>query len=192
MKKQISSIMLAIVIATFNACAQEKHEHPTQKENAPVKTDAAQAANPNAATSIKEIVSRYLDMKNAFVSDNTNEAATAGKALESAFKSFNKKSLNEKQAKVYADIEDDAREHAEHIGANGGNIEHQREHFVMLSKDMYDLVKALGSPQPLYKFFCPMANEGKGAFWLSEFKETKNPFFGKQMLTCGSVKEEIK
>jgi len=24
-----------------------------------------------------------------------------------------------------------------------------------------------------------MANERKGAFWLSEFKETKNPYFGK-------------
>ncbi len=148
MKKQISSVMFAIIIATFNACAQEKHEHQNQNESPAVKINTAQAANPNEVTSIKEIVSHYLEMKNAFVSDNTNEAATAGKNLESAFKSFDKKSLNEKQKKVYDDIEDDAREHAEHIGANGGNIEHQREHFIMLSKDMYDLVKALGIPQP--------------------------------------------
>ena len=34
---------------------------------------------------------------------------------------------------------------AEHIGENPDKLEHQREHFVMLSKDIYDLVKTFGS-----------------------------------------------
>jgi hypothetical protein len=37
-----------------------------------------------------------------------------------------------------------------------------------------------------------MANNGKGAFWLSETKDIKNPYMGKAMLTSGSIKEEIK
>lgn len=193
MKKQ-NLIMYAIVIAILGACGEEKKEHQDKKENPAAKTNTAQSAtaNTNASTSIKEIVSRYLDLKNAFVSDNTKEAAAAGKALEASFKNFDKKNLDARQIKVYDDVEDDAREHAEHIGANGGNIEHQREHFDILSKDIYDLVKEFGSEQPLYKFFCPMANDGKGAVWLSEYKETKNPYYGKKMMTCGEVKEEIK
>lgn len=184
--------MYAIIVATFSACAQEKKKNPDMNENTVVKTDTAQKASVNTATAIKEIIDRYIDLKNALVNDNTNQAAAKGKALESAFKNFDKKDLTAKQKKIYDDVEDDAQEHAEHIGANGGNIEHQREHFVMLSKDIYDLVKAFGSEQPLYEFFCPMANDGKGAMWLSEYKEVKNPYFGKKMMTCGSVKEEIK
>ena len=144
------------------------------------------------AVSIREILTAYLQMKNAFTQDNSSGAAEAGKKLESAIKNFDKSALTPVQKKTYEDVEADAREHAEHIGANSGNLAHQREHFVILSKDIYDLVKTFGAGQVLYKDFDPMANNGKGAFWLSEMKEIKNPYMGKAMLTSGSVKEEIK
>jgi Protein of unknown function (DUF3347) len=150
------------------------------------------ANSTQSRVSIKEFVSSYLQMKNAFAEDNSSGAATAGKKLEAAFKNFDKSSLTTAQKKTYEDVETDAREHAEHIGKNGWNIAHQREHFVLLSKDIYDLVKAFGGGQVLYRDFDPMANNGKGAFWLSETKDIKNPYMGKAMLTSGSVKEEIK
>jgi hypothetical protein len=37
-----------------------------------------------------------------------------------------------------------------------------------------------------------MSNNGKGAFWISETKEIKNPYMGKAMFTSGSIKEELK
>jgi hypothetical protein len=161
----------------------------------PVKSEPTETATTTATSatvSVKEIVSAYLQLKDAFTNDNTNDAATEGKALEAAFKSFDKSALTAEQKKTFEDIESDAREHAEHIGANAGKIAHQREHFDMLSKDMYDLVKAFGAGQTLYKDFCPMYNDNKGAIWLSESKEIKNPYFGKSMSTCGTVKEELK
>jgi len=161
------------------------------------KTDSAAltttlASDAKNTVSIKVIVNAYLQMKNAFTEDNSTVAASAGKQLEAAFKNFDKTALTAAQMKTYEDVEADAREHAEHIGANGGNIVHQREHFELLSKDIYDLIKEFGGGQVLYKDFDPMFNNGKGAFWISETKEIKNPYMGKAMLTSGSVKEEIK
>ncbi len=145
------------------------------------------------AASSKAIVDGYLALKNDLAADKSQEAAAAATALEATFKNFDKTALTAEQKKTYEDIEEDAREHAEHIGSNAGNIEHQREHFAMLSKDMYDLVKAFGSAgQPLYQDFCPMYDKNKGAIWLSETKEIANPYYGKKMYTCGQVKEEIK
>jgi hypothetical protein len=149
-------------------------------------------ADAKNAVSIKEIVTAYLQLKNALTEDNSTGAATAGKKLVEALKNFDKSALTPAQKKTFEDVEADASENAEHIGANGGKIEHQREHFVLLSKDIYDLVKAFGGGQVLYKDFDPMANNGKGAFWISETKEIKNPYMGKAMLSSGSVKEEIK
>jgi len=157
-----------------------------------VKFTTSPVTDAKNTVSIKEILTAYLQMKNAFTEDNSTGAATAGKKLEASFKNFDKSALTDAQKKTYEDVEADAREHAEHIGANGGNIAHQREHFELLSKDIYDLVKAFGGGQVLYRDFDSMYNKGKGAYWLSETKEIKNPYMGKAMLTSGSIKEEIK
>jgi hypothetical protein len=124
--------------------------------------------------------------------DNGKEAAAAGDAIVAVLAKADTKSLSKEQLKSYIDIADGLKENAEHIGANAGKIEHQREHFEMLSKDLEDLIKAFGNGgQTLYKDFCPMANDGKGAIWISEVKEIKNPYLGGKMPTCGSVKETI-
>jgi hypothetical protein len=198
MKKII--LGLAIATTTLTSCNSNKS---TESQNLSNRTQSiSQTDNANLApssvieakntVSIKEIVSAYLQMKNALTEDNSTGAASAGKKLEAAFKNFDKSSLTTTQKKTYEDVEADAIEHAEHIGTNGGNIAHQREHFELLSKDIYDLVKAFGGGQVLYWNFDSMFNKGKGAYWLSETKEIKNPYMGKAMLTSGSIKEEIK
>ncbi|ATP55600.1 hypothetical protein CPT03_03520 [Pedobacter ginsengisoli] len=155
-------------------------------------TTAVASGSSEKGTSTAAVLASYLKLKNAFTNDNDKDAAAAGNEMVTAFASFDKKSLTPEQDKAYTDIYDDAKEHAEHIGANVGNIAHQREHFDMLSKDMYDLVKLLGANQSLYVDHCPMYNNNKGAIWLSEVKDIKNPYLGKAMPTCGTVKEELK
>ena len=198
----MKNIIFCITIAaiTLAACNSNKStENKSNNSNAQAilqPIEEALTTSPEGdlkdIVSVKEILTAYLQIKNAFTEDNSTGAAAAGKKLEAAFKNFNKSSLTEVQKKTYEDVEADAREHAEHIGANGGNIEHQREHFELISNDIYDLVKSFGGDQVLYKDFCPMYNNGKGAFWLSEIKEIKNPYFGGEMPTCGTVKEELK
>ena len=87
------------------------------------------------------------------------------------------------------EILESAKEHAEHIVKSP--IDHQREHFEVLSTDIKDLIGLVGSEKTLYQDFCPMFNDGKGAIWLSEFKEIKNPYYGSKMLTCGSIQKEL-
>ncbi len=193
----MKNIIFAIAIAatTLTACNNISDKSP-ESQTAVKDTDNLKAEMVTDSTnnvSIKGIVNAYLKLKNALTNDNSNDAATAGASVQTAFKDFDKTGLTASQRKVFEDIEDDAGEHAEHIGKNGGNIAHQREHFEMLSKDMYDLVKLVGNEgQTLYKDFCPMYNDKKGAFWISETKDIKNPYMGKAMSTCGTMKEEIK
>lgn len=169
-------------------CGMELKAVKNPSSSTPTSSNAAVSAS----VSVKGLVAGYLQLKNDLTKDNSAAAANSGKALEKSFKSFDKSALNTGQIKVFEEIQADAIEHAEHIGENPGKIGHQREHFESLSKDVYDMVKSFGAGQALYKDFCPMYNDNKGAFWLSETKEIRNPYLGKAMPACGTIQEEIK
>jgi hypothetical protein len=155
-------------------------------------TNAPKAGvDPKIAASIKDLLTNYLDLKNGLVKDDGKEAAEAGKALMASLEKVDHSAMTPEQMKSYTDIADDAKEMAEHISKNEDKIEHQREHFDMLSKDMIDLVKVFGAGETVYIDHCPMYNEKKGAMWLSEIKEIKNPYMGSSMSTCGIVKEKL-
>jgi hypothetical protein len=119
------------------------------------------------------LLSSYYDIKNALVnSDAPAAAARAGDFL----KLISLKSYQDKLAF-----------NARHI-SESKDIAHQREHFAALSADFYKLAKAVKlSGQPIYYDYCPMNK----TYWLSASKDIKNPYYGKQMLTCGKVSDTI-
>ncbi len=186
----------ALAITSLAACNNDKQT--TTAENKVITDSAlnstfgtASAAGDNTAASMKDMVGQYLQIKNALVNDNGEEAATAGNAFVASMGKMEKTTMAPEKVKIWEDLSESAKEMAGHIGMNHGKIDHQREHFDMLSKDMYDMVTAFGTDQTLYVAHCPMFNKNKGADWLSETKEIKNPYYGKEMLTCGKIKEEI-
>ena len=187
-------IMIAVAAISLSACNSNDNQ---LNETTATTTDTTQMKVPantdlNNNNPVNDVVSAYLELKNALTNDNSKDAAAAGSEVQNALLKADLASLSADQKKVFVDVKDDAIEHAEHIAANANNIEHQREHFETLSKDLYDMVKVFGTAQTLYQTHCPMYNNNKGANWLSETKEIKNPYFGSKMSTCGEVKEEIK
>ena len=188
--------LIAITAASCNNGSDTTSAKNIKKDNTTQSNNSSAATlnntNTNVAGPMQEMVSQYLQMKNALANDNGKDAATAGDAFVESIGKMDKTNLPADKKKIWNDLSDDAKEMAEHIGENAGDIEHQREHFDMLSKDMYDMVKAFGTTQILYNDYCPMYNNKKGATWLSEIKEIKNPYLGTKMPTCGEVKEEIK
>lgn len=190
---------MALIAITAASCNNGNNNTPDKNTNKDSTTQGNNSSaatstntNTNVAGSMQEMISQYLQMKNALANDNGKDAATAGNAFVESMGKMDKTNLTPDKKKIWNDLSDDAKEMAEHIGKNAGDIAHQREHFDMLSKDMYDMVKAFGTTQTLYNDYCPMYNNKKGATWLSETKEIKNPYLGKEMPTCGEVKEEIK
>lgn len=205
MKKTILiiSAITAIAVISCNSNSSNKESNtdmnhdsmpmPMQQNTQPDKDIKMVAAtftsvDPAVASYIKTLVTEYLSVKNALINSNETEAATASGKMYDAMKTFDKSLLSADQKIIYDDIESDLKEHAEHISKN--KIEHQREHFAMMSKDMYDMVKAFGAGMILYHDHCPMYKDG--SMWLSETKDIKNPFYGDKMMTCGSMEEMMK
>lgn len=182
----LNLVTISVLLTACNSAADKKSANSNQTTKETTDQKISESKGP-----VNEVLDGYLKLKNALTKDNDKDAAVAATELIKALESQNKKILNPEQAKVFADIEADAREHAEHIASNSGNIVHQREHFETLSQEIYELVKATGAGQKLYYTNCPMYNDNKGANWLSETKDVRNPYLGQAMLSCGSVKEEL-
>ena len=203
-----SIIIISFSTALFVSACNSGGKSEKQNDKSTMNMDTAQSAtidttlakeithsfnvDPELASSLKTVIDHYLHIKNALVNDDGHDAASGGKQMSDAIAKVDKSLFTAEQKKIYDDIEDDLKEHAEHIGKNAKDIDHQREHFIMMSEDVYDLVKAFGGGQTLYHDHCPMADDNKGGMWLSETKEVKNPYFAGKMNECVKVKEVIK
>ena len=129
---------------------------------------------------IPQLLSLYYNIKDALVADNSNAASISAQEFLKTMSSADNKAILENSSTA---LTKDAGGIAE-----TKDIKHQREHFASLSADMAALAKSVKlTGQPIYEAYCPM----KKAYWLSNNKTIKNPYFGSAMLTCGSVKETL-
>ncbi|HLG36033.1 MAG TPA: DUF3347 domain-containing protein [Bacteroidia bacterium] len=144
------------------------------------------------SSAFSSVIASYLDLKNALIKDNGDSARAAAKVLFNAISKVPMEKLSAGHHKVWMQHHEKLSYDAEHIKQTD-ELEHQREHFAKLSLNMYKMLKGLNmNTINLYYQFCPMANDGKGAYWLSEDEKIRNPYFGKRMMTCGSAKDTLK
>lgn len=139
---------------------------------------------------LEAIFSSYFSLKNALVNSDGNLASAKAKELLNAINAVKMKILTEEEHAVWMKIVKDLKFDSEHIEKTK-DVGHQRDHFNTLSDNMYELLKVSKQETPTYLQHCPMANEGKGANWLSKENTIKNPYFGSAMLTCGKTVETI-
>lgn len=179
----ITMIMMSIIF--IQSCAAQKTT--TEIDSVTVKSYNEGVTNP-----IEEVYSSYIGLKNALVKDNGDSASYYAKLLYKATGTVTAARLTSSQSSTWMKFQEKISYDAEHIKSTT-ELEHQREHFMSLSKNMYELIKAFSSnTSDVYYQFCPMANNGKGAYWMSENSRIMNPYYGKKMLNCGSTKETIK
>ncbi|WP_413512838.1 DUF3347 domain-containing protein [Myroides odoratus] len=182
-----------LVLAACNGNPAKEAASTEQSSNQAAETvPSTNSAESTEHGDFSELFSHYEHLTFALSSDNDKEAANASKGMLEALSKVKTDSFSAEDKATYQDIAEDIKEHAEHIADNIGNIAHQREHLVTMSKDFYDIAKEFGTKKTLYKVYCSMYNNNKGAYWLSDSKEIKNPYYGANKLTCGEIQEELK
>lgn len=140
---------------------------------------------------LKAVFDKYFAVKDALVKTDGNIASTKAKELLTAINAVKMENLTTEELTVWMKVMKDLALDATHI-ADTKDASIQRDYFMTISKNMYALIKVSKNETPTYYQFCPMANDGKGANWLSKENAVKNPYYGSQMLTCGKVVETIK
>lgn len=154
------------------------------------KNTQAESIAPAFKAQLNEVLKEYLIMKEALVESDVSKTSASAKSLQERLNSVD-------MTLVKGDLHLKWMEHLESLtelskkieSANALNI--QRAEFLALSTTLIESVKTFGVKGVIYEQFCPMANGGKGGYWLSENEEIYNPYYGEQMLKCGETIQKI-
>ena len=126
------------------------------------------------------ILDGYLKVKAALVNTDAVQAATHASQLEKQLANFDPGNDGIQNLKVSL----------QELAATQ-SIAEQRSVFEAVSRQVEAVIDDEIATGMVFKQYCPMAFDGKGAYWLSDSKEIRNPYFGDKMLTCGVVDRRI-
>lgn len=140
---------------------------------------------------LNAVFNDYIQLKDALVKDASIDVVRASNNLKDDLTKVDMKLLSENDAHMrWISLAKDIKRSSEAI-SNTTDIKIQRDHFKDLSAPLIKAVQLFGVNEKVFVEFCPMANNDKGAYWLSKEEQILNPYFGEAMLKCGSVKQII-
>ena len=172
--KIVNHVWLFAALVAASACNQPAKQQETANADSALKiVDARVVDTANTA----EVFSAYIGLKDEFLKSEVAGIKSTASALETKLKAI--KGCSETATLA-------------HQIAAPDDVKAQRASFLILSKDIMPLVKGANlKTATIYVDYCPMADSGKGGYWLSLNKNIENPYFPEHMKTCGVVKEQL-
>jgi len=140
---------------------------------------------------VQAIYDNYFAVKDALVKTDAKIAAEKATALLASLNGIDMTKMKMDDHMAFMKAEKALQADAALISTNK-DVAAQRDAFSNLSTNMVAFIKVTKASTPVYLQHCPMANDGKGADWLSKENVVKNPYYGSMMLGCGKVTETIK
>ena len=157
----------------------------SKKETSPMDIDL------KFKTQFTNVVTAYLELKEAFVATDAQQASAESKGVKTAMNQVKMELLKGDAHIMWMDMMKPINKSIDEI-ISSSDVEVQRIAFADLSDGIYNTIKMFDVTGLKINYqFCPMAKDGKGANWLSLDSEIRNPYFGEAMLTCGETKETI-
>ncbi|MEQ8878766.1 MAG: DUF3347 domain-containing protein [Cyclobacteriaceae bacterium] len=203
MKKQILTVV-ALFVALGTTYAQHNHGTNDKKEGSKMdhsmhqgmKMDKKGAITYEVSTDFKnqltEVYNASLKLADSFVAGEVEGVSNSSQQVKTVLGEVDMSLLKSSEAhmdwmmnlKVMNTSLDDM--------AGSKDIKDQKAAYDSFNQSLFKSIKAFGIAEgSVYYQYCPMALDSQGAYWLSDTKEIRNPYFGGNMLSCGSTKETV-
>ena len=191
MEKNI--IIISLILFAGSAVAQ--HDHSSGHANTPAhvkkENPHSHRAVPEFQMQLREVFATSLQLKDALVLSDAARSAESVSQIRIALSKVDLTLLKDEALMDWMGYLKILNENLERIGSST-DLAMQRLAFSSFSDALHKSLKELGAGGIMvYYVQCPMANNKAGAYWLSDTKEIRNPYFGNEMLSCGKVKETI-
>jgi Cu(I)/Ag(I) efflux system membrane fusion protein len=143
------------------------------------------------ADQLTNFVNQYFELKNSLVESDFQRSKSNAENLDDALTKVDMKLLDGEPHNNWMQHFQELNRQID-LFVNANDLEKQREVFSSLSNQLIETVNVFRLRlETVFIAYCPMALNDQGAYWLSEFEEIRNPYFGDAMLECGEVRERI-
>lgn len=140
---------------------------------------------------LAQVSEAYLGLKDAFVATDSEQAKAAAGQVQEAISATDMSLIKDDAHLYWMEQQEALLSHSDKI-TSLTDVEEQRKQFDFLSEALIKVIKVFGIPENTYYVqFCPMAFDNKGADWVSDVTDIRNPYFGDKMMKCGTVKDTI-
>lgn len=145
----------------------------------------AQPVSAAASSSGQKLITAYLGVQRKLAADDAKGARTSFGQLKAAADANDLPGDAVLKQKISTSAAS---------GAGAKDLAAARNAFLKTSDGMLDWLKREGNPlaSSVRVAHCPMAQDGKGARWVQAESKLTNPYFGSEMLECGSIEKELK
>ncbi len=140
---------------------------------------------------LNKVYDKYIILKNTFVASNFPGVKKAAEELRQSLDETDMNLISGDAMDVWMKLLPDLKKQILLV-ISSENLKEQREEFSGFNDAFYKVIKTFGlRGRTVYYQYCPMMNDNRGAYWLSEEKDIKNPYYGNEMLTCGETMETL-
>lgn len=179
-------------ISMMNPVATENDPEGFQEAQLPEVIDFKSGTSKQFQNQLNALAKAYIPLKDAMVQGNARPIRDQAEKVTAALAKVNMSLLKGDAHMHWMALLTPMEESLKNIN-NSDDRDEQRLQFINLSKSLINALESFGNSgeNMLYVQFCPMANDDKGATWVSLDEEIINPYFGDMMLHCGNVEYTI-
>lgn len=181
---------------SIDAAAQLAGKPSMMSQNSKAATDLPLVADhldvpDEVKQAMKPLFTHYFALKTALANDDLPEAQKARKDLGQHLQQMDMKMFTGEAHKAWMAQSAQLQDVLQQVGQKP-DLSALRQGFINISSIMIKIENTYNVlEEKVYLQHCPMADQDKGANWLSSEKEIRNPYFGQSMLTCGSIMDTL-
>ncbi len=140
---------------------------------------------------LKEVFAAYIELKDALVKSDASKATSGAQKMANQLGKVSGTGLDDKAYEAWMNWSQTISGGLAIIQSKE-DIKAQRMAFSDIGNALYQAIQSFGVKNlDAYYQFCPMANNGEGAHWMSENEAIKNPYYGSKMMKCGKTVEKL-
>lgn len=185
-------ILAAASMLIYQFVVKKQFDEPQVDETKPIVMKNSSAG---FTQSYDTLLFAYYALKDGLVASDASAADAAAAKLKMAADSIQ---LNELDSDSTGLIRETATSYIGTINVSVDalqqekDLEAKRKEFEIISDALWSLTRTVQyQGGTVYYQFCPMAFNNKGAYWLSNSNQIRNPYFGDKMLKCGSTQDSL-
>lgn len=172
---------------THNQAKKETPENNSQKPE----TLKKQAVAPEFAGTVDRVAQAYFSIQDALSRDALENAQKAAADLLNELAVADMKLLKGETHMDWMKLEAGIKTNTQDL-QSAQDIDGARTSFDKITEPVTTAITEFGSGKTaVYRFHCPMAFDNKGAYWLQDHRQTRNPYFGASMLACQDSVETL-